>query len=152
VKTYGIYLAYPPEVDLRAEGLGRFLGEFLKEAANRADARFVIACPSWTRKSLDELFERAGIPPAAFEIIGPERKPKLLEFYQLYVRYRRKRRRKGRLLWLVRRLKGASLRNVARAENFVVTTRSGLLLAVLALLALPFLAAGVATMATLNFF
>jgi glycosyltransferase involved in cell wall biosynthesis len=152
VKTYGIYLAYPPGLDLRTEGLGRLLGEFLKEATSRTDKKFVIACPSWTRESLDDLFERAGIPPAAFEIIGPERKPKLLEFYELYVKYVRKQRRTRRLVRLLQRLKGPYMRNVARAESLVVTTRSGLLLAGLALFALPFLAAGVTTMATLNFF
>ena len=62
VKTFGIYLAYPPTLDLRAEGLGRHLAEFLKEAKSCPTARFVIACPSWMRKSLDDLLEGVGIP------------------------------------------------------------------------------------------
>ena len=54
MKKYGIYLAYPPKVDLRAEGLGRHLAEFLKAAQERGDVQFVIACPSWMKKSLVE--------------------------------------------------------------------------------------------------
>ena len=78
MKIYGIYLAYPPPVDLRAEGLGRLLAEFLNAANRRGDVRFVIACPSWSRKNLQQLFEDAGIPPDGFDVIGPERKPVLL--------------------------------------------------------------------------
>ena len=139
MRTYGIYLAYPPELDLRAQGLGHHLVEFLKEAKNRSGTKFVIACPSWMRKSLDDLFEGAGISPAAFEIIGPKEKPKLLKLYQLYQAYKRRKRRKSRILQLLGPLKRQYARHVANAESLFVTTRSGLLLAVAALLALPFL-------------
>ena len=68
VKTYGIYLAYPPNVDLRTEGLGRQLAMFLKGAERLPDVRFVIACPSWTRQNLITLFETEGISLKDFQL------------------------------------------------------------------------------------
>ena len=139
MKTFGIYLAYPPTLDLRAEGLGRHLGEFLKEAKGSSDARFVIACPSWTRKSLGDLLEGVEVSPDAFEIIGPKDEPMFLKLYQLYQAYKRRTRRRSRLLRLFKVLKRRFVRDFTRAEDLLVTTRSGLLLAFLALLALPFI-------------
>jgi glycosyltransferase involved in cell wall biosynthesis len=75
VKTFGIYLAFPPNADLRTEGLGHYLAGFRNAARDRTDSRFVIACPGWMIKSLHELFERAGFPPKAFEIISPKMEP-----------------------------------------------------------------------------
>jgi glycosyltransferase involved in cell wall biosynthesis len=151
VKTYGIYLAYPPGLDLRTEGLGRLLGEFLKEATSRTDRKFVIACPSWTRKSLIQLSEGAGIPAETLEILGSEQKPKLLEFYDWYVAYRRRERGKSRIIPIFRRLRSVYLRSLASAERFLVTTRSALLLAILTLLAFPFVVVGLAAKAVLDF-
>jgi len=151
VKTYGIYLAYPPEVDLRAEGLGRLLDEFLKEATNRGDVKFVVACPSWMRKSLVELSKATGISAESLEIIGPERKPKLLELYEYYLAYKRRRKpSRNRLLRFFNRLRNLYLRSVSRAESFLVTTRSTLLLVILASLALPFVAIGLALKVVLD--
>lgn len=138
MKTYGIYLAYPPELDLRAEGLGRYLAEFLKEAKDCSDAKFVIACPSWMRKSLRHFFEAVGISPAAFEIIGPEDEPTLLKAYQFYRGYKPRTRCRSRIFQLLRFVKGQFKRCLARIEVLLVTTRSDLLLVSLALLALPF--------------
>lgn len=144
MKTYGIYLAYPPEIDLRAEGLGRLLGEFLKEATNRKDVKFVVACPSWTRELLIELFKSIEIPAEAIEIIGPERKPKVLEIYHRYLAYKRRERRKSRLARFFGHLRNLLRQGTSRTESYLVATRSTLLLAVLALLALPFIAIGLA--------
>ena len=138
MKTFGIYLAYPPTLDLRAEGLGRHLAEFLKEAKSCSTAKFVIACPSWMRKSLGDLLEGVGISPDAFEIIGPKDEPMFLKLYQLYQDYKRRTRRRSRVLRFFRILKRQYARNITRAESLLVTTRSSLLLASLALLALPF--------------
>ena len=52
VRTYGIYLCFAPQLDLRAEGLGRHLAAFLLAAERRTDVSFVIACPSWMRATL----------------------------------------------------------------------------------------------------
>lgn len=78
MKTFGIYLAYPPSIRLANEGLGRFLAEFLKAAGGRGDVRFVVACPGWMRESLAELFEHAGVPHGAVEVLSPPGKPGLL--------------------------------------------------------------------------
>jgi glycosyltransferase involved in cell wall biosynthesis len=138
VKKFGIYVAYPPEVDLRAEGLGRYLAEFLNAARDRTDARFVIACPSWTIKSLHELFERAGIPAKAFEIISPKTEPVILRFYRTYQSYKRRRRKRYflRVVVYLRALKG---RLTTRAEKTLATARSPLFLSFLILLATPIL-------------
>jgi glycosyltransferase involved in cell wall biosynthesis len=140
VKKYGIYLAYPPTLDLRAEGLGRHLAEFLKEAQNCPTASFVVACPSWTRKSFGELLDSAGVSPDAFEIIGPTDQPIFLKLYQLYKDYVRRKRRRSRLLRLIESLRRQIGWNFARAASLLVTTRSLLLLIPIALLAVPFVA------------
>jgi glycosyltransferase involved in cell wall biosynthesis len=144
VKTYGIYLAYPPQIDLRAQGLGRFLAEFLKVAEDRADARFLIACPSWMRKSLGKLFEEAEIPLTAFEIIGPENRPVFLNLYELYQANQRRKRAKSRFFQLYARVKSLCLRIVTGAERALVTTRSPLILILLMLLALTVFTIGAA--------
>lgn len=137
MKVYGIYLAYPPPVDLRAEGLGRLLAEFLKAANRRGDVRFVIACPSWSRKNLQQLLDEAGISPEVFDIIGPETKPVLLGLYDFYKKFtdRKREKRSSRLLT---RVKNLFERARALAEHKLATTRSSLILAALVIVALPF--------------
>src|ERR1051325_3776710 len=70
VKVFGIYLAYAPTIDLQNQGLGRYLAYFLKAAAKRSDVRFVVACPSWTRKGLLKLCEMEGLVAGTFDIIS----------------------------------------------------------------------------------
>jgi len=151
VKTFGIYLAYPPTLDLRAQGLGRHLAEFLREAKSASDARFVIACPSWMRKSLRDLLEGVEVSTDAFEIIGPKEEPMFLKLYELYLAYKRRRRRRSRFLRLVNALKRRLMRDLTRAEGLLVTTRSSLLLAVFALVALPFATMALAVMFVSSF-
>jgi glycosyltransferase involved in cell wall biosynthesis len=111
MKTFGIYLAYPPSIRLANEGLGRFLAEFLRAAADREDARFVVACPGWMRQSLAELCSHAGIPDGAIEILAPAGKPGILILADLLDRPKRSlspgpvaARRRSRVSRLVRRL------------------------------------------------
>lgn len=87
MKKFGIYLCYPPAVDLRMEGLGRHLGEFLKGAHERDDVAFVIACPSWLTENLDQLFDSCNLPPGAIEVIAPRSSPLLLTLYRKYLAY-----------------------------------------------------------------
>ena len=103
MKKYGIYLAYPPSVDLRSQGLGRYLAEFLKGAQARGDLLFVIACPSWMQKDLIELFDDAGVRHDCFEIISPQRKRVLLlKFYEAYLAFKTRQKQKGRLVLFFR--------------------------------------------------
>lgn len=82
MKSYGIYLAYPPDVDLRGEGLGRHLAMFLKGAEKVGDVKFTIVCPSWSKKTLELLFHGEGVDSATFEIRSPEGEPYILRLFQ----------------------------------------------------------------------
>lgn len=96
VKKLGIYLCYAPGVNLRNEGLGRYLAAFLKGAAERDDIQFVVACPSWSKEGLAELFESENVPKNRFIIHSPARKPLLLDFYNWQLA-RQKREKKATL-------------------------------------------------------
>lgn len=96
MKKYGIYLSYAPTVDLRHEGLGRYLAAFLKGAAGRNDIQFILLCPSWSRDGLIELFNSEGVPKDAFLIISPDTKPWILKFFELLTFIKKKKRHKKR--------------------------------------------------------
>lgn len=88
VKYYGIYLAYAPTVDLRSAGLGRYLAALIKGAEGREDVRFVLACPSWSREGLAELFESEGVSKNSVDICSPTGKPLVLRGYERYQAYK----------------------------------------------------------------
>jgi glycosyltransferase involved in cell wall biosynthesis len=94
VKRYGIYIAYAPTVDLRNEGLGRYLANLVRGATESTDVDFVIACPSWSKEALEDLFRSEGLATQV-SIIHPIGKPWLLRSYETYqkVRARRPRQR-----------------------------------------------------------
>lgn len=124
MRTYGIYLAYSPTVDLRAEGLGRHLAEFLKGAQGREDIRFVLACPSWMRSNLLQLFEACNVSPDAVEIISPSSTPLLLSLYQRYVAVRNRTRKDNHSGGILKRLYRACATINASIEQRLVSTRS----------------------------
>jgi glycosyltransferase involved in cell wall biosynthesis len=95
---YGIYLAYPPTVDLRAEGLGRHLAMFLKGAEKLGNLKFTIVCPSWSQKTLQELFESEQVSTDTFIIDSPKGKPYALKIFEALNGYRRKRNKFGELI------------------------------------------------------
>jgi glycosyltransferase involved in cell wall biosynthesis len=139
MKKYGIFLAYPPTVDLRAEGLGRHLAEFLNGAQARGDVRFVIACPSWMQKNLIELFDASGVSHDSFEIIAPLSKPVLLRLHEAYVAFKKRTKRVGRLAKLLKLLvMVASNTSIFVIKKFV-GTRSVVLMVVLGPAVLPIL-------------
>lgn len=90
MKNFGIYLAYAPGVDLRHEGLGRYLAAFLKGAAGRDDVKFTLVCPSWTKKALHELFLSEGVEEDVFEIMSPPGVPMILRGYEGYLARKKK--------------------------------------------------------------
>lgn len=97
IKHYGIYIAYPPTVDMRDQGLGRHLAIFLKGAESLTDIRFTIVCPSWSRETLEVLFESEQVSSEIFEIVTPEGKPYALKLFEAFKAYRQ---RPGRPGWL----------------------------------------------------
>ena len=123
IKKYGIYLAYPPMMDLGAQGLGRYLGEFLKAADQRRDVRFVVACPSWMVSSLLRLLETANIQSHNFEIICPDKEPLLLRVHELLVAFRGRPRRRH-LRGFLTRVRMFRSRLIATAERQIAGTRS----------------------------
>lgn len=88
LKRYGIYIAYPPMVDLRHEGLGRHLVMFLKGAAKVADVHFTIVAPSWAKTSLESLFASEHVAPDTFQIVTPKGLPYALKAFVALENYR----------------------------------------------------------------
>lgn len=139
-KKFGIFVSYNPLVDLKAEGLGRHLGMFVKSAAKRDDVKFAIACPSWSRENLRELFDEFFIDPQSYELIGPERSSvlwSLVEFGRKTVKRMRKRRaqkasKPGRITRLINSIKSTG----SRLFRAIVRTRNPLVAALLALIGL----------------
>jgi glycosyltransferase involved in cell wall biosynthesis len=146
VKIFGIYLAYAPSLDLRHEGLGRYLAAFLKGTESRDDVKFVLVCPSWSRKGLEELFSSEGVGNRNFEVVSPPKVPIILRAYEAYLARKQRVRRPSiakRLLKNAFHLKNLA---VARFEDKLVNASSiiGLMLAgvevlALILISLPFL-------------
>lgn len=99
MKHFGIFIAFPPTVDMRAQGLGRYLAMFLKGAEALPDVRFTIVCPSWSKEMLRELFESEQVPAHAFDLVSPDGKPYALRLYEIVKRYSAQRKRQG---WLLR--------------------------------------------------
>ncbi len=95
VKHYGIYIAYPPTVDLRHEGLGRYLAAFLKGASTQKDVSFSVVCPSWSRESLAELLEAEGVPSSSCHVVSPKGLPLVLRIYETWQRYRNREKKSG---------------------------------------------------------
>lgn len=93
MKHYGIYIAYPPTVDLRHEGLGRYLAAFLKGASAQKDVRFSVVCPSWSRESLTELLEAEGVPSSSCHVVSPHGKPMVLRLYEAWLQYGKRPRK-----------------------------------------------------------
>lgn len=95
VKHYGIYIAYPPTVDLRHEGLGRYLAAFLKGASAQKDVKFSVVCPSWSLESLAELLEAEGVPSTSCHVVSPKGVPLVLGLYEAWLRYARRGKKPG---------------------------------------------------------
>lgn len=93
ITKYGIYIAYPPTVQLRHEGLGRYLLSFLQSTANRPNIRFVVACPSWFKNDFLNLCKTEGVPIDSFDLLTPARIPSILRIYELYYRYKHRPKR-----------------------------------------------------------
>jgi len=138
LKYYGIYLAYAPQVDLRHEGLGRYLAAFLKGASERDDIKFVLVCPSWSKASLIELLSSEDVNEEKFEIVSPAKKPIVLSVYERYLERKRNKKANQVGRWFLRQylqIKNAVMSHFER-RLVTVDVLMGLLFIVEATLAL----------------
>lgn len=130
VKIYGIFLCYPPTVELSHEGLGRYLMAFLQAAEKRSDIRFLLACPSWFKEDLLNLCQDEGVHLNSFDLLTPVGKPTVLRLYEAYLKYKRRPRGKGRIKQMITSLIARVINHRSWVEKKLVTSRStfGLLL------------------------
>lgn len=149
LKYYGIYIAYPPTVNLQAEGLGRHLAAFLRAAIKREDVRFVVACPSWSRKTLFDLCENEGIDTESFDIESPPGQPVALTVYEAYLAYRNRPKVAGLFKRGILRLLSYAYKHRLWLEEKVACARSAFVflpvaiyLFIISIIALPFALAG----------
>ncbi len=143
VKKYGIYLAYPPTVDLNAQGLSRYLAEFLRAAQSRTDVKFVVVCPSWMRSNLCQSLQAFGVLLDRIEIVTPQRQPWAYQAYQASANWRKKQIPKPssstRLIMRLKQLVRACLTPIGRWLISARSLRALILFAMLGLLLLPLL-------------
>ena len=140
MKTYGIYIAYPPWTRFEGEGLGRFLTAFVQGAHESGQARFVVACPGWTRSGLEELFRRSGIPQDAVEFLTPRGVPGVI---RLASRRGRRADEPERERKRPKRKRFAGLQRVAAAGlGSLLTSRQVAVIMLVSLASLPVLLVG----------
>lgn len=146
MRTYGIFLAYSPNVRLRSEGLGRYLGAFIDAAVATDDVRLVIAAPSWLRKPLLEFFKEQQIPADKIAFAGPSKEPLLLRAMS-WLDTRRKVIGSGRRAYARLISRAKNLRHMLRRpgslaagiRSFYGLIGFGILLALVGVAILPFL-------------
>lgn len=124
MKNFGIYLAYAPSVDLRHEGLGRYLAAFIKGSAGRDDVKFTLVCPSWTKKTLLDLFQSEGVQEDTFEIVSPENIPMILRCYEWYVARTNKQKTRSLKQWFAKKLFFCSGGLMSHIEQRLITVDS----------------------------
>jgi glycosyltransferase involved in cell wall biosynthesis len=129
VTHYGIFLGWQPGVELRGEGVGRYLAAFLKAGEADSDTRFVVVCPSWLRKTVLDLCKSEGLKEGSFELWSPSKEPAFLRVVNWLngkrtVRRRRRRRYFGIYVGLKRlgsRLANATAAKVMGARSLAAT-------------------------------
>lgn len=139
LNRYGIYVAYPPTVDLTAQGLGRYLAAFLKGASEREDVHFVIICPSWSLDAINELLDAEGVPRARLQIVCPQGKPYLLRLYEFGRSFLQRRQGLGVLIRLKHIVERAYSSLTQRLVQRLVRARTVVDLLLLAMWLLPFM-------------
>lgn len=92
MKKYGIYICYPPTVELRKEGLGRYLAAFVKGAEAKEDVHFTIVCPSWSQETLLDLFESEAVPLDKVSICAPAGTPVILQVHNRIMDFKKARK------------------------------------------------------------
>jgi glycosyltransferase involved in cell wall biosynthesis len=124
MRNYGIYLCYPPTVDLRKEGLGRYLAAFIKGSEHLDDVKFSILCPSWSQDDLNSLFESEGVPLDKVSINSPQTQPIILRINNRIQKFRKKKVSKGRIAKVLERIKKIPIFYINRIEERVAQSYS----------------------------
>lgn len=146
----GIYLGYGPGMNLRTEGLGRHLAEFLRVAAARDDLEVIVAAPSWLRKPLEDLLDAFGVAKSSLRFVGPRNPSWVLQLWMLRLAIRAAGKRpstlrrgegmRGKLAAVLSEAGRLGLATLVAPRNLLVGLLLVLLLLALALLALPLIA------------
>lgn len=89
----GIFLGYGPDVVLGKEGLGRYLGNLIKNL-QAAGSQVTVACPKWLSSTLEDVCEDFFIDVDAIEFIMTDKMPALWRVYHWKTRRRRGKRTK----------------------------------------------------------
>jgi glycosyltransferase involved in cell wall biosynthesis len=150
VTHYGIFLGWQPGVELRGEGVGRYIAALLKAGEADRSIRFTVVCPSWHRKTITDLCKSEGVPATAFDFWTPGAEPAFLRLVNWLegrgpVRKRRKRRRFGLYVGFKRFVTRAarwSASSIMGARSLPALGLVLLLLLALAVLAAPVVALG----------
>ena len=135
----GLFLGYGPDVILGKEGLGRYLGNLIRNL-QATDNCVAIACPKWTIESLLDLCEDFELDADTIDFIVANRIPVI---WKLYSRKSKKKKVRKRFL-----LKGFKL-GVDRIADILLEITNFFLFTILILLGiaaillfLPFLLIG----------
>lgn len=86
----GIYLGYGPKTVLSKEGLGRYVGNLVRNLQKRGN-HIVIACPKWLKGTLKDLWEDLQIKEDSIEYIVTSKVPVA---WRLYLQYTGKNHQK----------------------------------------------------------
>ena len=89
----GIFLGYNPGTVLGKEGLGRYLGNLIKNIQNTGNT-IIIACPQWMIGTLNNLFKDFHIEDDSVELIVESRIPIIWEIYDGLTRKRKSKDKK----------------------------------------------------------
>lgn len=152
MKKYGIYLLYPPTVDLRKEGLGRYLAAFLKGVENKENIRFKIVCPSWSKEGLRELFESENVSIETFDILSPKLEPVVLKLHRFIIKNSGKKKKRRFKFSFVRNFFDDAVDEIIEFLIGVDSVFKAFVLLIFLLLLFPFGVVFIFIFATINIF
>ena len=76
----GLFLGYGPDTVLGKEGLGRYLGNLIRNLQSNGN-EVAIACPEWNLDALDRLFKDFGIDYNSVDFIIANKIPVIWRLY-----------------------------------------------------------------------
>lgn len=90
----GIFICYPPNAPMRAEGIGRLLAFIVEGAAAAGNFEVTLAAPKWSEKELHKLFEDHGIIIRDINFLLTDNIPYMVRLFWFVKRLKLKGRRK----------------------------------------------------------